>query len=331
MADRIEPSSSAAEVFNGLDRVPEALQGCVLTIGNFDGVHRGHQEILARAGNFAARLNRQVAVLTFDPHPLDIIAPARAPAKLMPLEEKVRCLAKAGADTVVVARSDTFLLSMEPLAFVERIVVDKFKPVHIVEGWSFRFGKGRQGTPQLLQDLGARFGFAVFVAEPVSVEVAPGEDAQVSSSLVRRLISEGHVQRAERCLGRPYELLGRIEKGQARGAKLGYPTANLGEIEQLIPAQGVYAGTAEIRGAAWPAAISVGTTPTFDGQGVQVEAFLLDCDEQLHGQAMRLAFRRWIRPQRKFDSAEELVRQIEADVQQVRKLAAETERSESGA
>ncbi len=309
--------------FEGLDQVSDRLHGCILTIGNFDGVHRGHQQILAQAGMFAAPGRGQVVVMTFDPHPLEIVAPDRAPAALMPLDEKIRCLLQAGADTVVVARSEPGLLSREPRDFIDKIIVGKFKPSHVVEGWSFRFGKDRKGTPELLQEAGTRYGFEVFIVEPVNLQVAPGETVLVTSSLVRGLIGEGHVHRAHLCLGRPYALFGEVEKGHARGKELGFPTANLGKVEQLIPAEGVYAGTAEVCGRAYPAAISIGTTPTFQGQGLQVETFLVDCTKQLYGQPMRLAFHRFLRAQRKFDSPQELVQQINQDVEQVRELTDE--------
>lgn len=313
------------QVFRGLDNLPETLRGCALTIGNFDGVHRGHQQIIAQAGLLASRSGGAVVVLTFDPHPLAVVSPDRAPAMLMPLSEKTRCLEQAGADAVVVARSEPGLLSLEPETFVEQIIVGKFRPAHVVEGWSFGFGKKRRGTPELLRKLAPRSGFEMFVVDPVKLQVEPDETVLVSSSLVRDLIRQGQVHQAHLCLGRPYALFGIVEKGQARGMGLGFPTANLGGIEQLTPAEGVYAGSAEVQGARFSAAISIGNTPTFESGESQVEAFLLDCDQDLYGRPMRLSFWRHLRAQQKFDSAEALTTQIEDDVRQVRRIAGQTD------
>ena len=317
-------------ICQGLDQVPDMLRGCVLTIGNFDGVHRGHQHILAQARIVAARAKNRVVVLTFEPHPLEIVMPQRAPRRLMPLEEKVDWLLAVGAETVVVAESEPRLLSMEPLDFIDNIVVDKFSPAHVVEGWSFGFGRGRKGTPELLKKAAQQRGFEVLIVDPVNLSDTPSEPVPVSSSLIRRLIVEGQVQRAHSCLGRPYALLGMVERGFNRGTTLGFPTANLGRIAQLVPGQGVYAGTAEVGERSFLAAISIGTNPTFEGQISQVEAHVLDCEEDLYGQAMRLSFLRHLRPQRKFDSPEALKRQIGKDVLQVRETADHLDPRERG-
>ncbi|MCH8851733.1 MAG: hypothetical protein IID41_03675, partial [Planctomycetes bacterium] len=196
---------------DGLEQIPDALRGCVLTIGNFDGVHRGHQQILAQAGLlqaslFGARTHHKVVVLTFDPHPLEIVSPGRAPERLMPLSEKVCRLAEAGADAVVVAKSEPVLLSLEPHDFIENVIERKFKPSHVVEGWSFGFGKGRKGNADVLRELGAQHGFEVFIVEPVRLQVADDETVLVTSSMIRDLIRTGQVDRAHLCMGRPYAL-----------------------------------------------------------------------------------------------------------------------------
>lgn len=311
-------SGAIVKQINGLEQIPDALRGCVLTIGNFDGVHRGQQQILAQAGLIGARTHQKVVVLTFDPHPLEIVSPGRAPERLMPLSEKVSRLAEAGAEAVVVARSEPALLSLEPHEFIESVIARKFKPSHVVEGWSFGFGKGRKGTPDVLRDLGAQHGFEVFIVEPVRLQVADDETVLVTSSMIRELIRAGQVDRARLCLGRPYALFGEVATGHGRGSKLGYPTANLGQIDQLIPAEGVYAGRAEVCGGCYDAAISIGTTPTFEDGSLQVEAFLLDCAAESCGQPMKLEFLRFLRGQQRFESPEALTAQIEQDVQQVR-------------
>jgi len=322
MLVRHEPNHGRSGVIvkqiNGLEQIPDALRGCVLTIGNFDGVHRGHQQILAQAGLFGAGTHQKVVVLTFDPHPLEIVNPGRVPERLMPLSEKISRLTQAGADAVVVARSEPALLSLEPADFIESVIERKFKPSHVVEGWSFGFGKGRKGNADVLRDLGARHGFEVFIVEPVRLQVAHNETVLVTSSMIRELIRAGQVDRARLCLGRPYALFGEVAAGHGRGSELGYPTANLGKIDQLIPAEGVYAGRAEAGGRSYDAAVSIGTTPTFGDGSLQVEAFLLDCDVELYGQPMKLEFLRFLRGQQRFESPKALAEQIERDVRQVR-------------
>lgn len=305
----------------GLERVPPTLRSCVLTVGNFDGVHVGHQQILRQARALASDTGGGVVVLTFEPHPLAIVAPDRAPRRLMTEEQRTACLLAAGADAVVVARSDSTLLSMEPADFVRQIIAEKFAPTHVVEGESFGFGKGRRGNPQLLKKLGILCDFETEIVEPITLPIA-GESVAVTSSLIRRLLGNGQVEQARECLGRPYALTGEIRPGQGRGRSLGYPTANLAEVRQLIPAPGVYAGMAEVEGEPISAAVSIGSTPTFGGEGLQIEAHLLDCSEDLYGRQMTLEFLQFLRKQRRFDSPAELVRQIQADVESVRRSAA---------
>ncbi|MCP4590718.1 MAG: bifunctional riboflavin kinase/FAD synthetase [bacterium] len=304
--------------FDGL-----ALPACVLTIGNFDGVHRGHRQILAQAGLFATDREIPVAVLTFEPHPLSVVGLRRSPPRLTVSAEKVQQLARAGADIVVEADSTPALLGLTPEEFVDRILVPRLHPTHIVEGASFGFGRGRQGTPELLGELGANRGFEVFVVEPVRLQVEHDETVLVSSSLIRKLLHQGRVHRAELCLGRPYTLVGTVTTGSQRGAHLGFPTANVDVPDQLVPGEGVYAGEARLGDRVLAAAISIGAAPTFEGTDLQVEAHLLDFDEDVYGESIRLDFHRPLRAQQKFSSKEDLIRQVARDVEQVRRIHTE--------
>ncbi|MCH8149181.1 MAG: bifunctional riboflavin kinase/FMN adenylyltransferase, partial [Planctomycetes bacterium] len=236
----------------------------VLTIGNFDGVHRAHQQLIAQAGLLAANTGGPVVVLTFEPHPLSIVAPERAPERLQSLDEKIECLAQAGADIVVIARSDRALLGLTAEEFVENVIRKRFNPTHIVEGPSFGFGRGRRGTPQRLAELAGAFGCEVLIVEPVMLRLNEGESLLVSSSLIRKLVSEGKVHRAALCLGRPFTLGGTVVEGDRRGRSLGFPTANLDVQDQLLPADGVYAGHTTIDTEQFLCGISVGRRPTFD-------------------------------------------------------------------
>ncbi len=290
------------------------LEGVVLTIGNFDGFHRGHQAILAAARCRARELGVEAVAMTFNPHPATILSPDRVPPTLTPHAEKLRLIAQAGADAVVVvpARREFFDIPAE--TFIEEILVARFRPAAVVEGASFRYGAHRGGTTDSLRQAGERWGFEVRIVEPVRVALGGHPDAVISSSLVRHLLASGTVDQAAGCLGRPYTLIGRVARGLGRGGRLGFPTLNVGDCVQLIPAAGVYAGQAEIPAGVFTAAISVGVNPTFAGDRISVEAHLPDFSGDAYGQPVRLAFMDWLRPQIRFESPEALKNQIAQDI-----------------
>ncbi len=294
------------------------LASSVLTIGNFDGLHLAHQSLVRRARSLAGQEQAPVVVLTFEPHPLTIVAPDRVPPMLTPRDEKLRLLEQLGADLVVIARSEPALLNLEAEDFVRDVVVQQFRPVVIVEGLSFGFGKGRKGNPQLLARMADASGFQLSIVEAVSVELADGRCETVSSSLVRKLLSEGRVEDASRCLGRPYRLMGTVVVGEKRGRALGFPTANLDAGSQMIPADGVYVATALVGANRYTCALSIGHTPTFSGTRRLIEAHLLDFAGDLYGRHLSVDLQSWVRPQQTFASAEDLVRQLKQDVHTVR-------------
>lgn len=306
------------KVYHGLDRVEPPTPGGVLIIGNFDGVHRAHAHLIATARSLIATVGGAVTVLTFEPHPLAVVAPGREPARLSTPEAKLELLERAGADVVVVARSEPALLGLEPEAFVRDIIRPTFRPTHIVEGPSFGFGKGRRGNAELLERLAGEFGCRVHVVDPVTLRCDHGEPLLVSSSLIRRLIAEGDVERAALCLDRPYRLTGTVVHGDRRGREIGFPTANVESDRQLVPGEGVYAGSADVGGRVHAAAISIGCAPTFFGQTVRVEAHLLAFDGDLYDQRLALNFERRLRGQKKFSSSEALIEQLKCDVEAVR-------------
>ncbi|HUW82823.1 MAG TPA: bifunctional riboflavin kinase/FAD synthetase [Phycisphaerae bacterium] len=305
-------------VYNGLAGIDPPLSGATLTIGNFDGVHRGHQLILAQACLTASRLGGEAVVMTFDPHPLAVLNPSRAPTPLTSIDERMRLIAACGVRCAVVVPCTKELLSLTAEKFFEQVVVPHFRPKSLVEGASWRFGQRRSGDLETLAALGRRFGFEVTAVPSMTMEVDPGQDVLVSSSLIRDFIGQHQVERAAACLGRPYALVGRVVPGQRRGAKMGFPTANVKVLGQLVPPSGVYAGQACLGDRQQPAAISIGRAPTFGGGELTVEAYILDFDGELYGQSIRLEFCRWLRPQRAFDSVEALREQIDHDVQVVR-------------
>lgn len=297
--------------------------GCsasVLTIGNFDGVHRGHRRLLACAADLARPLDLPLIVVTFEPHPLAVLRPAAAPAPLTTLDQKREHLAELGIDRTVVVRTVPALLGLEPREFV-REIVDRFHPRHIVEGQSFGFGRNRAGSPELLTALGPEFGFQTCILDPVRITL-DRESIVVSSSIIRERIAAGRMRHAAVCLDRPYALRGRVESGDHRGTTLGFPTANVAGIVQWIPPDGVYAGSLFVDGIDAPAAISIGANPTFQGDRRKIEAHVLDFTGDLHGKYVELRFLDWLRSQRRFPTADDLARQIAADVRAVRNASA---------
>ncbi|HMN95692.1 MAG TPA: riboflavin biosynthesis protein RibF [Phycisphaerales bacterium] len=297
-----------------------------ITIGNFDGVHLGHAALVAAARGILDGPGRRgrVVALTFDPHPAAILRPADAPARLTLPADRAAFLRAAGADDVRLLTPDRELLGLSPEAFVEAIVREH-RPSALVEGPDFRFGRERAGTVETLRRLGARHGFETVVVEPVEVALGDGGWVVASSSIIRWLISQGRVEDARRCLGRPYELVGEVIPGEQRGRTIGYPTANLDHGDLLLPGDGVYAGVATLPdGATRPAAVSVGTKPTFGAVDRLCEVHLVDCDLPVgdYGWTLRVTFERRLREQMAFATLESLLRQMDRDVAEVRRLCA---------
>ncbi|MBI5722683.1 MAG: bifunctional riboflavin kinase/FAD synthetase [Planctomycetes bacterium] len=310
------------KIIRGLENVPAGLAGCVLTIGNFDGVHVGHQSIIARAASLARSDGQAVTVVTFDPPPDLVLRPDDVPEQLTAIGRRCELLGQAGADTVVLIRATRQLLDMPAEQFIEEVILDRFRPRHVVEGPDFFFGRSRAGNVALLGRAGREKGFQVHVVEPLSIDLPEGSP-RVSSTLIRRLALEGRVEDAARCLGRPFELTGLIVAGQRQGRMLEFPTANLESPGQVVPGDGIYAGLASIEGASYPAAVSIGVKPTFGPSPRTVEANLIDAAGDFYGKAMTLHFFRRLRGQVKFESVETLKAQITRDVEDAKKIARE--------
>lgn len=304
----------------GLDSVPNEARGGVLTVGNFDGVHLGHQRIVTTARGLADAEGSAVTALTFDPPPDLLLHPDHAGRRITTHQQRCWLLRQAGADWVVTARTDSTLLAMTAEAFIKEAIVDKFAPRHIVEGDNFFFGKGREGNVRTLQQWQKRGSFTVHVIEPVTLDFADGP-RRVSSSLVRQFIAAGRVEDAARCLGRPFALSGEIIPGQGKGRVLQFPTANIDPGQQVCPADGIYAGMATIEGKTFVVAISIGNKPTLGPIDYSVvEAYLLDAQGDYYGRQIELGFIARLRDQQKFDSLEALQEQIAKDVEHVRQI-----------
>ena len=308
------------KVYQDTDSIDDAMRGAVVSVGNFDGVHLGHQRILRTAHALARVSSAAVVVMTFDPHPLTILRPGRAPDMLTPWDEKIHQIERAGADAVVRLAAEPSILSLSAEEFVREILIKRIHPSYIVEGPNFGFGRGRTGDVRLLARMSAKGGFQLHVVEPYRLSLGGGRQTVISSTVVRERLKAGRVRDAAACLGRPYSLVGTVVRGAGDGKKLGFPTINLDVGGQLIPAEGVYAGVAEVAGRRRPAAISIGHRPTLGGTPLVTEAFLLDDSGDWYDARARLVLVERLRDQVKFDSREALTEQIAQDVEAVRAI-----------
>lgn len=288
----------------------------VVTIGAFDGVHRGHQTLVRRAVDAARQRGVRSVAMTFDPHPAAVVRPGSEPPFLQTLPDRVAGLYAAGIDEVVVLQFTRELASLEPHAFLEEVLVGRLAPVKVVVGTNFRFGHRAAGDVVVLAEGGERHGYEV---EAVTLLELDGEP--ISSSTVRERLAAGDVAWSTKALGRPHEVVGQVVPGDGRGRTIGVPTANVAVGEGLlVPGNGVYAGHARAGDQRWPCVTNVGTRPTFDGTGVTVESHLLDADVELYGERLAVSFEHRLRGEQKFDGPDELVAQIRRDLDEARGL-----------
>jgi riboflavin kinase/FMN adenylyltransferase len=299
-----------AEGLSGLRTTPP---GGVVSIGNFDGIHRGHRRILETARALRAA-GTELVVVTFEPHPLTVLRPEKAPPRLTPERLKRELLEGLGVDRLIVLAPTPDLLDLSAEDFWA-ILRDDVRPAHLVEGGTFTFGKGRGGTVDKLREWSAGTAVALHVVEPVEVALLDLTAAPVSSSLIRWLLAHGRARDAAICLGQPYTLEGRVVKGYQRGRQIGVPTANLGCAGQMIPVEGVYAGRCTVDAATYPAAVSIGRMETFGADlKFQVEAHLIGFTGDLYDRTIRVELLDWAREQRKYDGLEPLKTQIRKDL-----------------
>jgi riboflavin kinase / FMN adenylyltransferase len=306
-------------------------KGCVLTIGNFDGVHVGHQEILRTARRLAEDRGTKMAVMTFEPHPVAILHPEKAPGVLTPLPLKLHLLKDYADDCIIVLEDNRHLLSLSPEDFVEEFLMPTIRPAVIVEGDDFNFGAGRTGDVDTLRRIGKDRGFDVVVVPPRQITLPTSQSIRVSSTIIRYMLESGHVADAATALSRPYRLMGPVVPGWGRGRTLGFPTLNMRKPQQIIPAEGVYAGLVEIadrqeelldRQQHLPAVFSIGQARTFgEEHPLLIEAHLLAGNVgDMTGKWMAMDFVQHLRSQHKFGSPQELAAQIERDCCQARDI-----------
>lgn len=308
------------ETCEGLERFTPPQSGVVLTIGNFDGLHRGHAAMVRRAREVARARGAPVVVVTLDPHPLAILTPDRAPPQLTTLRERLLLLERAGVDAVILLRATKELLATRAEQFVD-LLVQRCRPRAFVEGPTFNFGRDRGGSVRTLHELAPRYGFAVHVIDELRCEALP-DCPPINSSTIRRALQEGHIEAANAMLGRPHRITGVVVRGAGRGNAFGFPTVNLDQVPQLVPRQAVYAAIAQLAdGTLHLAAVNIGPQPTFGQQAGRVEAHLLDFRGELLGQRVGLHLLAALRGQTKFHAVEALAAQLERDVAQTRQYA----------
>lgn len=285
----------------------------VLALGIFDGVHAGHQQIIATAKHLG-----EVTVMTFDPHPTSVVAPERTPSQLISVKDRIELLKQAGATYVEVVNFNKDFSQLSPDQFIEDVLLGRFKAEHVVIGENFNFGFKAQGSPKYLSEVGPKYGFGVSI-----VKLQEERGSTISSTRIRSLIIDGEIERANELLTRRFYLKGPVVHGEKRGREIGYPTANLGLTPlATIPADGVYAGWLSVGESRWAAAISIGTNPTFPGvRGRQVEAYAIDqVGLDLYDQEAKIEFGFRLRDTLKFDGLAPLLEQMKKDCDQAREL-----------
>lgn len=309
-------------LFRHHTEVPVEARGAVVAIGNFDGLHRGHQAVIGTAARLAGELGTASAVLTFEPHPREFFRPDQPPFRLTPLRIKVRQLEAMGIEYVFLLHFDAALARLSAEAFVVEILSEGLEAAHVVVGYDFVFGQGRRGNAALLGELGALHGFGVTALEPARSE----DGAVFSSTRIREHLMAGEPLAAAALLGRPWEIEGRVEHGEARGRGLGYPTANIDLGEYLRPASGIYAvkaGIDEGTGTVWrDGSAYVGRRPTFAGERLVLEVHLLDFAGDLYGRHLRVALIDYLRGDEAFVSPQALAAKIAEDNERARAVLA---------
>jgi riboflavin kinase / FMN adenylyltransferase len=304
-----------------MDDVPSGWGRGVVTVGVFDGVHRGHQKLIGRAVEVARSMDLPSVVVTFDPHPSEVIRPGQHPAQLTTLTRRAELVAQLGVSAFCVLPFTPELSRMPPDEFVHEVLVERLHAAAVVVGENFTFGYAARGDVPLLRQLGRRFGFAVEGFDLITDGSQFGDSVTFSSTYIRSCINSGEVALASEALGREHRLEGVVVRGDRRGHELGFPTANLAPTPYAaVPADGVYACWFHWNGRRLASAVSVGTNPTFSGRQRTVEAYVLDVDEDFYGRRVALDFVARLRGMERFDSATELVEQMGRDVKRTREL-----------
>jgi len=303
-------------VVKNINELRDRIQASCATIGNFDGVHLGHQKLIARVRDRARILNIPSVVITFDPHPLRVLVDKKTPPFITLTEQKLELISKLGVDYVLCLKFTKELAALEPEDFVYKYLVQGLKVKELIIGYDYAFGKGRKGNYDLLKRLGEKFGFIVEQLSPVMVD-----GAVVSSTRIRDLVQAGQVWEARKLLGRFYRVQGRVISGQKRGGPLlGFPTANICLKDELFPKTGVYAVWVEVLGLIKQGVANIGYNPTFGNDYLSVEAHILDFKQNIYDQDIKVHFVQRLRSEKKFSGLDALKKQIQADIELGRKI-----------
>lgn len=300
------------KVFHDLD-FREQFKNPILTIGNYDGIHIGHRTIIRMVRERAARINGTSILMTFDPHPLQILRPDQELPSIAPRAEKIRLIEETGIDVLIIAPFTRQFGLLEPPDFIKDILVDRLKIKGLIIGYDFKFGREGRGDIPLLKEYGSEYGFSVDVVEPITID-----HEKVGSNRIRILVQEGAIDMANRFLGRPYAIEGRVVTGMNRGREMGFPTINLRTEYNLVPGNGVYVTEVEFDGKKHGAITNVGYNPTFGNAERSIETFILDFQGGLYERTVKLYFLKRVRDEVKFGSVDELKERIGADVQDAR-------------
>jgi riboflavin kinase / FMN adenylyltransferase len=308
------------KIFRHIEDQGLSMSGTVATVGNFDGVHLGHQALIRNTVEESKRLGYPSTVLTFEPHPLKILAPERARLLILSYEDKMALLESLGVDIVVAQQFDREFANIAADEFVRRFLVDRLKIKKLWVGRDLRFGQGRKGGTDTLLRLAPGGGFEVGVLDPILLD-----GIRISSSRIRQLVEEGRVDEVRRMLGRYHFLSGRIVTGHRRGQELGFPTANIASQTEVIPLNGIYATSIQFKNKRWLSVSSVGVNPTFGDGPRTVESFILDFEGDIYGEWVKLSFVQRIREEKKFVTINDLIAQMHEDVKRAKTVFKELE------
>ena len=318
MADSayVEPQRQTdVKLIRDLDTLPDSLRGGAVAIGNFDGVHLGHVEIVEKLVAKATQIGGAAVVFTFDPHPAAILRPGRVPPPLTSTTRKAQLLGQLGTDATIAYPTNEAFLKLAPREFFAEVVLGRLGARALVEGYNFSFGRNRGGHIDALADFCHDAGVSLDVVAPVLMD-----GQAISSSRIRQLLTDGMVEEARRMLTHPYRIRGIVIHGAGRGRQLGFPTANLDRVDSMLPGVGIYAGLTEADGRTWPAAISVGPNPTFGEGALKIEVHLVDYHGSLYDRYLEVDFLAWLRDIQRFATVDELVRQMDRDIAATRQL-----------
>ncbi|RKY94214.1 MAG: riboflavin biosynthesis protein RibF [Candidatus Hydrothermota bacterium] len=297
------------KIINGIENITQRFKNPVVTLGNFDGIHIGHQRIFNRVIEKAKEIDGTSIVFTFEPHPSKVLSPSKKIRLITPYSKKMLLLERLGIDVTINAHFDKKFAEIDAESFVKDILVNKISPKYVIIGYNFCFGKNRQGDTEFLKKMGEIYGFGVEVIPKIIIN-----DNPVNSTLIRKYIREGRISEANHLLGRNFIIIGKVIKGHSRGKALGYPTANIETPFELYPKSGVYAVKVEVEGKIYNGVANIGDNPTFGDKDISIEVYIMDFDGNLYDKELRIFFVDRIRDEKKFGTPELLKEAIKNDI-----------------